>query len=211
MNEEINPFEGIEEGATPPPTKQTKKGKKIKTAPPPKISIKLEEPKAQKKKADDPKQKAKLIYAIQAYGKNARLGPYLENECNHNFNHSYLKGLTIEDLKLELEKQDVALANKQNHGLIDTGIKNGMLMAETLITSRSSYKINGTTEALYEDDHYHDLVERVKMKYNAPFMKLDPVLELALVIGQTAMIMHHKNSMMIRSTTDLEENIEGFD
>ena len=156
------------------------------------------------------KEKAKLVYAIQSYGKNKRFGQYLREECGHCFDSAYLKHLSVQELKLELEKQEVALANKQNHGLMDTGIKNGMLFAENLLCRTTRCKVHGTTRTLYQDEHYLDLLERVKMKHATPFVKLDPVLELALCVGQTAFICHHQNGALnenVQTSVDLDENV----
>ena len=83
-------------------------------------------------------------------------------------------------------------------------------MIETMACKSSKYKLQGTTETLYGDDHYLDLLERVKMKYATPFITLDPVLELALVIGQTAILTHHQNNFQVPATVDLNENVEDF-
>ena len=58
----------------------------------------------QEKKTDDPKEKIKLIYSIQHFGKNKRFGDYLKDECHHNFDESYLRKLSIEELKLEVKQ-----------------------------------------------------------------------------------------------------------
>ena len=200
MNEpsDIDPFQGIHTE-----TKPTKPEKATKQ------TIKINLPKETPKK-EDSKTKAKLIYAIKSYGKNKRFANYLENECGHNFDEGYLKKMTIDELKLELEKQDVALANKQNTSILDRSVKGGLQFMESLIDQRTKYKVKGTTDRLYEDNAYLDLLERVKIKYNLPFFSMDPVLELSLVIAQTAMVVHHENSYMasLEPKTDLNEIIE---
>jgi hypothetical protein len=49
------------------------------------------------KQLDDPKEKIKLIYSIQHFGKNKRFGDYLKHECNHDFSESYLRKLFINE------------------------------------------------------------------------------------------------------------------
>ena len=209
MSNNLDPFVGIDDIP-----EINKKGKKTKATKEEVISIKpqkIEIPKQEKDTKNMHADKVKLVMAIQAYGKNARLGPYLK-ECGHKFDDSYLKNLSIDDLKFELEKQEVVLGSKQNGGLIDAGIKNGMLFTEQLICKSKRFKVQGTTEKLYTDDHYLDLLERVKIKYTLPFVKLDPVLELTLCIAQTAMLVHHENSYSnIQSSVDLNKEILNFE
>ena len=162
---------------------------------------------------DEITEKAKLIYSIKSYGNNPRLGLYLK-QAGHNFTESFLKSLTLDELRLELEKQDIALGQKQNNGLIDTTIKNGLLFAENMISSKTNFKIQGTCEKCFEDDHFLDTLERVKMRYNMPMIKMDPALELALVIAQTATIINKSNQFMQdipRSTTNLDAKLVAVD
>ena len=205
--QELDPFDGLDEL----PTTSDTKVKKTKQPKQPTIKLPKQPPavKAPPTKADT-QAKAKLIYGIQAYGKNKRLGKYLEQECGHRFDDKYLKNLSLTELKLELEKQEVALGGKQNNGLIDQGIHNGLLFAENIVVRTSRLNVQGTTEALYKDEHYLDLLERVKMKYTLPFVKLDPVMELALVIGQTAMLCHHTNTYRdtLHTSTNLDEEVQ---
>jgi hypothetical protein len=146
--------------------------------------------------------------AIQAYGNNQRFGAYLKKNGG-NYKDSYLKKLSVEDLKLELEKQELILSNKTNNGILDTGIKNGLKIGENLVHNTTKYKVKGTTQELYGNEHYLDLVERCKMKYCNVSIKLDPLLETALVIGQTAVMVHGRNSMLENTKTsrDLNEDV----
>ena len=202
--QQIDPFDGLDELPAPPTGKKTKQPKKSTMK-----AVKDIAPPTPEAEADH-QTKAQLIYAIQSYGKNKRLGPYLANDCGHRFDDKYLSSLSLDNLKLELEKQEVALGSKQNSGLVDQGIKQGLTFAESMIDRTSRFKVKGTTETLYNDDHYLDLLERVKMKYTMPFVKLDPVMELALVIGQTAMITHHANSYRqnLQPTANLDEDVQ---
>lgn len=185
---DLNPFDGLDTIAKAEKTKPEKK-----TAKQTKQETEAFTEVIKQESKDTTQEKAKLIYAIQQYGKNKRLGTYLRQECGLRYDDAYLKKMSVPDLKLELEKQEVSLGSRSNGSLIDVVLKNGLTIAENAISTRTKFDIKGTTQQLYEDDVYLDLLERVKMKYTIPFVKLDPVLELAMTIGQTAMIVHAQN------------------
>ena len=98
----------------------------------------------------------------------------------------------------------MALANKQNNNLIDNGLKNCLSFVENMIHDKTKFKIQGTSEKLWADDHFLELLERVKLKYNVPFLKMDPLLELSLVVGQTALICHQQNKYKMELTTNID-------
>ena len=153
----------------------------------------------------DLEKKSKLIYQIQHYGKNKRLGKYLR-EQGHNFSDSYLRSLSIHELELELKKQDVILANKQNNNIIDKGVEFGLVFIENQVHETTDCKVKGTTEKLFMNDNFLDLLERVKLKYNIPGLQLDPLSEMMLIIIQTAMMTHQIN--MISKNTKKEEHFD---
>ena len=163
----------------------------------------------QEKKTDDPKERIKLIYQIQHFSKNKRFGEYLKNECKHNFDENYLRKLSIDELKLELEKQSIALSNKNNNSLIDSSLEKFIEFIENIVHNKTKYKIKGTTQKLFADDHFLDVLEIIKLKYNIPFLKMDPMLEISLIILQTAFIQHQANSFMtgFKPSVDLDEEI----
>lgn len=208
MSEELNPFEGLAELSNKTETKGKKKPKTEKEPPPKATKIEIKEV-VKASNTGSNQEKAKLIYAIQAYGKNKRFGTYLRQDCGHRFDEAYLRKLSFSELEVELEKQEVSLSNKSNSSIIDTALKSGLTVAENVVCTKTKFNVSGTTEKLYEDDHYLDLLERVKMKYNMPFITLDPVMELALVIGQTAMLVHHQNqfSGSLKTDVDLDREI----
>jgi hypothetical protein len=213
---ELNPFDGLDTIAKA--ATSGKEGKTVKkTAKQTKQEVEAFT-EVVKKESDsgvpDSQQKAKLIYSIQQYGKNKRLGTYLRQECGHRYDDAYLSKLTIANLQLELEKQEVALGSRSNGSMIDVVLKNGLTLAENAISSKTKFNITGTTHQLYEDDHYLDLLERVKMKYTMPFVRLDPVMELAMSIAQTAMVVHAQNKMkenLIVDSTILDKEVSGDD
>lgn len=200
---EINPFDGLDTIAKATTAKQNPQQKK--TAKQSKQEVEAFTEVIKQETTNEPQQKAKLIYSIQQYGKNKRLGTYLRQECGHRYDDAYLKKLSLPDLQLELEKQEVSLGSRSNGSLIDVVLKNGLTIAENAISSKTKFNISGTTQQLYEDDHYLDLLERIKMKYTMPFIKLDPVMELGLCIAQTAMLVHGQNKF--KETLVVNENI----
>ena len=205
MSEEDNPFLGIHE--TVPEEKISKMKSKSK-----KSEVKAVEnlfKKETKKGNHDPNEKAKLIYAIQSFGENKRLGSYLKSQ-GHKYDDYTLNKMSVEDLKLELEKQNVSLSHKSNNGMIDIVIKNGLRVGEMVVSNKTPLQINGLTDELYSDDVFLDLVESVKLKNNVPFMTLPVELELALCVCQSALLLHNKNrfQMSIVSETDIEQDID---
>lgn len=201
MSDAIDPFANLD--VVPEPVK-TKNPKIKKDLVPKKIIQNVE-----KSIEDDPKIKQKLIMSIQKYGNNKRFGKYLKDQ-GHNFKHAYLKKLNVEELKMELAKQELALSNKSNTSMVDKGIKSVIIFGEQTVSKTTKYKLNGLTDDLYSNEHYLDLVERAKLKHFNVSIKLDPLLEMAFVIGQTAVIVHGRNSFedSLNTETKLDEVIE---
>ena len=199
---DIDPFDGINEII---PDKKTKKQPK-------EIKMVKEQEKPKESSKGSAKERAQMIFTLQAYGNNKRFGPYLKNDCNIKFDESHLKKMSLDELKLELEKINVSLSNKNNSNMFDVVIKNTIKMAETMITRRSQLQLEGMTDTLLEDDVFLDLVERLKMKYNIgiPFTSLPLEVELLLTIFQTGMICHQKNKFemsIVDSKIDLNEKV----
>ena len=95
---ELNPFEGLAEISA---TKEGKTSKKSKKQAPTKEEKELVtniteavKVSTQNSAAGNHQEKAKLIYAIQSYGKNKRFGTYLRQQCNHRYDDGYLKKLS---------------------------------------------------------------------------------------------------------------------
>lgn len=211
----MDPFEGIDEVVQQPPKKSKKQSGLASLK---KLPVDMGEiarslnmgtgeqtPKqpTENKQAANTK-KAQLIYAIQKIGKNKRFGDYLRDECGHRFDEAYLSKKSVSELEFEIEKNNVALSHKSNTGMIDVVIKNGMRIGETVVSKKTNLMIEGTTEACFEDEHFLDLLERIKIRHNTPFMQMPPELELALTIAQTAMFIHSKNRFKSSLTTDLD-------
>ena len=156
----------------------------------------------------DIKEKMKLIYSIQHFGKNIRFGDYLK-EQGHKYDDIYLRKLTIEELKFELEKNYTAITNKNNNSFIDTGLEQFLNFIENIIANKTKYKINGTTKKLFENERFLDLIEILKLKYNIPFIKLDPAMEISLIVIQTAFMQHQMNNIVdsFKTKIDLDEEI----
>jgi hypothetical protein len=109
---------------------------------------------------------------------------------------------------LSSKNRKVALGSRSNGSLVDVVLKNGLVLTENLITQRTQFNVAGTTEQLYQDDNYLDLLERIKMKYTMPFIKLDPVMELGLCVAQTAMVMHAQNKFKDSLQLDPDINLD---
>lgn len=151
--------------------------------------------------------KSQLIFKIQSYGKNKRFAKRLR-QAKHNFTGSYLAKRSADDLKLELENIDMTLANSQNSNLIDHSIKYGLSFVETLITKRTPFQIQGTMDKCFEDEHFLDVLERAKMKYGVGGLKMDPILELSLIIAQTALVIHSTQKLINNvSDVNLDEEV----
>lgn len=205
MSDINNIYEGLDNIEQEPKKQIDKKPTKQKEIKIPKVLTK-----SINKTNDDkgsPDERQSYIMSIQNYGNNPRLGKYLKKQ-GHNFKDSYLKKLSLDDLKLELSKQELALSNKNNTGLLDIGIKNGLNVGEKIISNKTKYNINGLTNELYINDHYLDLLERVKLKYCNISLSVDPILELSLVVAQTAIIVNAKNNCNTqKSNIDLDQEI----
>lgn len=148
----------------------------------------------------------KIIALLTGYGKNEWLGPYLKD--NHGFDLVPSKLRKLSSVKLEDMLGDVedVLANKSNSALGDGVVRQTMYQLEAMAMMKSRFKVAGTTDRCFENDHWRFLLERVKMKYGVGFGKMDPVAELSLVTFQTASMLHYTNSMATPKT-NLEEEI----
>jgi hypothetical protein len=206
---ELDPFENLHSIK-----KSGKKEKKIEKETKEDTSFVKDCIKEHKEKTrDDPKEKASLIFRIQFYGNNKRFGSYLKEECNLNFNESHLKGMSIEELQLQIEKINLLLSNKSNNNVVDMIGEGGLTFLENIITNKTKYKINGTTNKLFKDEHFLDLLELLKLKYNLPTIKLDPAVEILFLVVQTAFLTHQMNSVLdqFSSSTNLDEEVDEGD
>jgi hypothetical protein len=196
-----NPFDGIDADS-----KVSENVPKVNIPKLPKIIF----PKIKVQPSDeDIENKSSLIFKIQSYGKNKRFGKKLRH-AKHNFTSGYLQKKTIDELKLELESIDMTLSDGQNSDFIDNGLKYGLSIVETVISGKTIFQINGTTEKCFLDEHFLDLLERVKYKYGIGSMKLDPLMELILFVGQTALVIHQTNKLLAKSNINinLDEEVE---
>jgi hypothetical protein len=105
------------------------------------------------------------------------------------------------------------ISNRGTSDFIDSVIKNGLVFAENIVDSRTKLKIRGTSDELWENDKFLDLLERVKLKYGMPSLNLDPLaaLELTFVVFQTAMLMHNQSSFrhnLIDDNLNLDEPVK---
>lgn len=149
------------------------------------------------------------IALLTSYGKNEWLGPYLRD--NHSFDLDPTKLRRLKGQKLEELLGDVedVLANKSNSALGDGVVRQAMYQLEAIVDHKTRFKIQGTTDRCFENDHWRFLLERVKMKHGVGFGQMDPVSELSLITFQTASLMHYTNVMSTPSTDlDVEVTLE---
>ena len=99
-NNDIDPFENINEIIPDKKTKKQPKQKEIKMV----KEIINDQEKPNEKSKGSAKERAQIIFTLQSYGNNKRFGPYLKNDCNIKFDESHLKKMSLDELKLELEK-----------------------------------------------------------------------------------------------------------
>lgn len=167
------------------------------------------QPSPKKRKKETPiKNEAdrKRVALLTSYGKNEWLGPYLKD--NHSFDLDpqklrKLKGSKLEELLGDVE--DV-LSNKSNSALGDGVVRQAMYQLETIVDHKTRFKVQGTTDKCFQNDHWRFLLERVKMKHGIGFGKMDPVSELSLITFQTASLVHY-NNVMSTPTTDLDMEV----
>jgi hypothetical protein len=152
------------------------------------------------------KDRAKVAL-LCAYGANEWLGPYLRD--THAFDLDpvklrKLKGAKLDELVNEVE--DV-LANKSNNAIGDGLVRGSLEFLEKVIDSKTPFKVNGTIDKCFANDHWRFLLERTKLKYGFNLGGLDPVSELSLVTFQTAAMMHYQNKFNT-PTTNLDAPYE---
>jgi hypothetical protein len=200
-----DPFEGIDKVEDEEPSKpKSKKPKKSK-----KITLDdIIEPTPEKKtpKSDDFKQKASLIYSIKAYTRSKRFAKYLKSQ-GKTFNETKLQKMSVDQLNIELETLDLTIADRGNSDFIDNIVKGGLSFSEQIVNDRTKIKIAGLTNVLFDDDKCLDLLERIKLKYGLPSVKLDPALELMLLALTTGMAIHKANMFnngLINDEIDLD-------
>lgn len=216
MSEKHDPFEGID-GEIQPAKKSTKKKKSKKPVEDVIIEQLVEDmkedaiepplpPPRQHVAPDNTKDRASVIFAIKAYHKSPRFAKFLKSQgkvCTE----ARLTKMTLDQLKLELESLDMTVAGKGNGDFIQGLIKNGLLMTESIVHDRTKFKVKGTSNELFENERFLDLLERVKLKYGLPSVQLDPALELSLVVMQTAMAVHSQHTFM-DGLTDTNLNLD---
>jgi hypothetical protein len=201
-----DPFEGIDKVE---PVEAKPKGKKSKKKAKPQVLDDFVDIKPVDKQSDDVKEKATLIYAVKSYHRSARFKKYLKSQ-GKSCSEAKLNKMTVDNLKLELESLDLTIADRGNSDFIDSIIKNGLQFSENIVNDRTKMKIKGTTAELFENDKFLDLVERVKLKYGLPSVKLDPGIELLFLALTTAMAVHQSNAFrndLVDDSINLDEPV----
>lgn len=200
--QDINPFEGIHE--TVPDVKQSKKKSKANKSDVKDIQKILKDTSV---KSTSHVEKGQLIYQIQQYGHNKRFGEYLKSQ-GHRFDESYLRKMSIDDLKLEMEKNIIAVSKKNSNCMIDMMMKQGMKIGETVISNKTPLQLDGLTDELYADESYLDTLEMIKLKHNLSFTTQSPEMNLMLSICQAGLIVHNRNKFRGSLTSDVDLEVE---
>jgi hypothetical protein len=151
----------------------------------------------------------KLIENINQYVNNKRFKEHLKGKINVND----LESLTVDELNEKLKEIDNILNTRGNQNMIDNGLKMGMIALENIVDGKTNLQVKGTTSACWMNDHFLDKLEQVKIKYGlnlVEHMQMDPLLELSLIVFQTGMMCHKRNTMLLNNTdtsVNLDEEI----
>ena len=114
---------------------------------------------------------------------------------------------------MQIEKINILLSNKSNNNILDIATEGGLNFIETIISAKTKFKINGTTAKLFQDEHFLDLLELLKLKYNVPTLKLDPAVEILFIVLQTGFIQYQTNTVLSKFTshTNLDEEYKEYE
>lgn len=160
-----------------PPEKAAKTSKK-KTK-------KVEELDADAEKEAQKKQS--LLLVLHHYAENKRFAEYLKQVAPKELYSKNLSKKSIEELEEIVVRVRFCVNNKNGGPISDAAIKGVFAYAEMAATrvSRGRVLLQGTTEQLWADEEFLDLLEQLKLEY-LNFAKLDPKLQISLIIARTA-------------------------
>ncbi len=184
--------------ATPKPPKS----KRARAAPKGEAS-----PAKKAKKARDEEHR-RAIAQLSAYASNEVLGPYLREKEAYDLGPRHLRSLTKNqavDLVTNIEE---SLANGSHQALADHGVRQAMIVVENALHNRSRFKVGGTTEKCFANQHWRFLLERAKIKYGVGLGNLDPVAEMALITVSTSLLVHNQN-VATTGTIDIDKPVAG--
>lgn len=184
-----------------------KKEKKVKSQPKRKratVPKPTETKKRAKKNSDTNPDKA--YRTLVAYSRAKHIGPYLRLE-GFDLNVKRLRKMKPEKLSDELKEVERCLANNAESAIGNMMVLKGLEVGEEICHNHTRFKIQGTTNKLFENDHWVFLLERVKIKYGMGLGELDPLTEMSLIAFQTMALTHYDNLLPKQPITNLETKI----
>lgn len=164
----------------PKKTTRSKKTKKVEDLDP------VAQAEAEKKQA--------LLMVLMHYSENVRFGEYLKRVAPKELYSKTLAKKSLEELE-DLVVRVRFVVNNKNGGPISDGMIKGVFTAAENITTRASkgrVLLQGTTNQLWQDEEFLDLMEQIKLEY-LNFAAWDPKIRLAMVVGRTAFMVNAIN------------------
>ena len=120
--------------------------------------------------------------------------------------------MSLEDLKMEMEKNIIAVGKKNQCSAIDIMIKRGLQISEKIVSNKTPLLLDGMTDQLFENEAFLDNLEMIKLKYTMPFSDMPPEMNLMLSVVQTGLLIHNQNKYKMQiidsSNSNLEEEID---
>jgi hypothetical protein len=199
-----------EPGSSAPAPKRARQPAKPRESRPSKRAKTTPDSKAKEAKAEDKRKRddehRRTMAQLAAYASNEVLGPHLTQREAFDLSPKKLRSLTKKQAVDLLEDVEDTLANSSHQALADHAVREGMQMIEYFAHERTRFKVKGTTDKCFANQHWRFLLERAKIKYGVGLGSLDPVAELALVTVSTATMMHNQN-VMATGSVDLDKPV----
>jgi len=142
-------------------------------------------------------EKLKLLQKIARYTKSERFASHLkENGLSHT--PAALQKKSLEDLERIIQEIEICISNKNAGKFWKENITHGMQFTESTVTNLLGFNVNGTTQALMQDDEFCDVLEEIQLK-NSDYVYINPYLRASYKVIGTAMYvnaMHKATEMM---------------
>lgn len=135
-----------------------------------------------------------------AYGRNPVIGPMLRAH-GHVLEPHTLRKVPADLLPMVVDEIEEVLDNAGDSDLANTGITQGMIFLEDLLTTRTKLRLKGTTDKLFADGHWVYLLERMKLRAGIGLSSMPPPVEFAMLTAKTALLVHTSN--LSQPSTDL--------
>lgn len=180
MDEVKEDIQELLDETKPKKTTRPKKTKKVEDLDP------VAQAEAEKKQA--------LLMVLMHYSENVRFGEYLKRVAPKELYSKTLAKKSLEELE-DLVVRVRFVVNNKNGGPISDGMIKGVFTAAENITTKASkgrVLLQGTTNQLWQDEEFLDLMEQIKLEY-LNFAAWDPKIRLAMVVGRTAFMVNAIN------------------